>query len=149
MLFFKRVSTHADAEVLRNIRNACRSFMTRSSKYITAEQQTEWFKTAHLKYELYIVCAIEDSVIIVDIGFGVIHLESEQYLLTGGLTHDYRDKGLGLPLFQFLINNCKKQLPIRLEVQSGNLRAIKLYENLGFYCLGNEENDVLLMEFKN
>jgi ribosomal protein S18 acetylase RimI-like enzyme len=149
MLFFKRVLTHADAEVLRNIRNACRSFMTRSNEYITAEQQTEWFKTAHVKYDLYIVYAIENGVIIVDIGFGVIHLESEQYFLTGGLTPDYRGKGLGLPLFQFLINNCKKQLPIRLEVKSGNLRAIKLYENLGFYCIGNKESDALLMEFKN
>jgi len=46
MLVFKRVTTPAEAEILRTIRNECKDYMTRSTEYITPEQQAEWFKTA-------------------------------------------------------------------------------------------------------
>ena len=53
-LVFKRVTTLAEAEILRTIRNDCREYMTRSTNYITTEQQHQWFVDAHKKYELYI-----------------------------------------------------------------------------------------------
>lgn len=147
MLVFKRVTTPAEAEILRTIRNDCKDFMTRSTDYITPEQQAEWFKTAFKKYELYIAYYIEHGVVAVNAGFGVIHLENDQYLLTGGLTPDYRDKGLGTPLFKFLIDNCNKQLPIRLEVLKTNTRAFKTYEKLGFVITGEKEK-LFTMEYK-
>jgi ribosomal protein S18 acetylase RimI-like enzyme len=147
MLVFKRVTTLAEAEILRTIRNDCKDFMTRSTDYITPEQQAEWFKTAYKKYELYIAYAIEHGVVAVNAGFGVIHLENDQYLLTGGLTPDYRDKGLGTQLFKFLIDNCNKQLPIRLEVLKTNTRAFKTYERLGFVTTGENEK-IFTMEYK-
>ena len=147
MLVFKRVTTLAEAEILRTIRNDCKDFMTRSTDYITSEQQAEWFKTAYKKYELYIAYAIEHGVVVVNAGFGVIHLEDDQYLLTGGLTPDYRDKGLGTPLFKFLIDNCNKQLTIRLEVLKTNTRAFKTYERLGF-VITSENEKIFTMEYK-
>jgi ribosomal protein S18 acetylase RimI-like enzyme len=147
MLVFKRVTTPAEAEILRTIRNECKDFMTRSTDYITPEQQAEWFKTSFKKYELYIAYAIEHGVVAVNAGFGVIHLEHDQYLLTGGLTSDYRDKGLGTPLFKFLIDNCNKQLPIRLEVLKNNTRAFKTYEKLGFVTISENER-IFTMEYK-
>jgi len=148
MLVFKRVTTPAEAEILRTIRNDCKDYMTRSTDYITPVQQEEWFKTAYKKYELYIAYAIEHGAIAVNAGFGVIHLEPDQYLLTGGLTQDYRDKGLGTPLFKFLIDNCNKQLPIRLEVLKDNTRAYKTYEKLGFVPTGEVNDRVIFMEYK-
>ncbi len=147
MLVFKRVTTPAEAEILRTIRNDCKDFMTRSTDHITPEQQAEWFKTAFKKYELYIAYYIEHGVIAVNAGFGVIHLEDEQYLLTGGLTPDYRDKGLGAPLFKFLVDNCNKQLPIRLEVLKTNTRAFKTYEKLGF-VVTDENEKIYTMEYQ-
>ena len=38
-IVFKRVTTPAEAEILRTIRNKCREYMTRSTDYITPEQQ--------------------------------------------------------------------------------------------------------------
>lgn len=147
MLVFKRVTTAAEAEILRKIRNDCKDYMTRSTSLITYEQQQEWFKTAFKKYELYIVYYIEHGVCAVDAGFGVIHLNNEEYMLTGGLIPSYRDKGLGSSLFKFLIDNCNKQLPIRLEVLKTNTRAFKTYEKLGFIIIG--ENDrIFTMEYK-
>ena len=146
-LVFKRVTTPNEAEILRVIRNECRTFMTRSTEEITPEQQQAWFKTAYKKYELYIAYAIEHGVCIVDAGYGLIHLNDEEYLLSGGLVPQYRDKGLGSTLFKFLVDNCNKQIPIRLEVLKSNTRALKTYEKLGFVIDG-EDSKLFTMEYK-
>ena len=146
-IVFKRVTTPAEAEILRTIRNKCREYMTRSTDYITPEQQQEWFKTAFRKYDLYIAYAIEHGVCIVDAGFGVVHKNEDEFLLTGGLVPEYRDKGLGKVIFKFLVDQCHKSLPIRLEVLKTNTRAYKTYEGLNFKV--TDENDNLyFMEYQ-
>lgn len=146
-LVFKRVTTQAEAEILRAIRNECREYMTRNTDYITPEQQQEWFKTAHKKYELYIAYAIEHGVAVVDAGFGVVHKNETESLLTGGLLQEYRDKGLGKVIFKFLLDQCPKLLPIRLEVLKSNTRAFKTYEALNFKVIG-EDSRLFYMEYE-
>jgi ribosomal protein S18 acetylase RimI-like enzyme len=146
-IVFKRVTTPAEAEILRTIRNKCREYMTRSTDYITPEQQEEWFKTAFRKYDLYIAYAIEHGVCIVDAGFGVVHKNEDEFLLTGGLVPEYRDKGLGKVIFKFLVDQCHKSLPIRLEVLKTNTRAYKTYEGLNFKVTGENEK-LIFMEYQ-
>ena len=146
-IVFKRVTTPAEAEILRTIRNKCREYMTRSTDYITPEQQEVWFKTAFRKYDLYIAYAIEHGVCIVDAGFGVVHKNEDEFLLTGGLVPEYRDKGLGKVIFKFLVDQCHKSLPIRLEVLKTNTRAYKTYEGLNFRVTGENDN-LYFMEYQ-
>ena len=146
-LVFKRVTTSNEAEMLRVIRNQCKDYMTRNTSEITPEEQLEWFKTAYKKYELYIAYAVEYGACIVDAGYGLIHLNEKEYMLTGGLVPEYRDKGLGAILFKFLIDNCNKQIPIRLEVLKDNLRALKTYERLNFTTT-SETDKIFIMEYK-
>ena len=146
-IVFKRVTTPAEAEILRTIRNKCREYMTRSTEFITPEQQEEWFKTAFRKYDLYIAYAIEHGVCIVDAGFGVVHKNEDEFLLTGGLVPEYRDKGLGKVIFKFLVDQCHKSLPIRLEVLKTNTRAYKTYEGLNFKVTGENEK-LIFMEYQ-
>ena len=146
-IVFKRVTTPAEAEILRTIRNKCREYMTRSTDYINSEQQEEWFKTAFRKYDLYIAYAIEHGVCIVDAGFGVVHKNEDEFLLTGGLVPEYRDKGLGKVIFKFLVDQCHKSLPIRLEVLKTNTRAYKTYEGLNFKVTGENDN-LYFMEYQ-
>ena len=146
-IVFKRVTTPAEAEILRTIRNKCREYMTRSTDYITPEQQEVWFKTAFRKYDLYIAYAIEHGVCIVDAGFGVVHKNEDEFLLTGGLVPEYRDKGLGKVIFKFLVDQCHKSLPIRLEVLKTNTRAYKTYEGLNFSVTGENDN-LYFMEYQ-
>lgn len=146
-LVFKRVTTPAEAETLRVIRNKCKDFMTRSTEEISYEQQQEWFKTAYKKYELYIAYAVEYGACVVDAGYGLIHLNEGEYMLSGGLVPEYRDKGLGSILFKFLVDNCNKLQPIRLEVLKNNTRAFKTYEKLNFVVTG-ENDKVHFMEYK-
>ena len=146
-IVFKRVTTPAEAENLRVVRNQCREYMTRSTDFITPAQQEEWFKTAFRKYDLYIAYAIEHGVCIVDAGFGVVHKNEDEFLLTGGLVPEYRDKGLGKLIFKFLVDQCHKSLPIRLEVLKTNTRAIKTYEGLDFKVTGVSDK-LYLMEYQ-
>ena len=146
-IVFKRVTTPAEAEILRTIRNKCREYMTRSTDFITPEEQEEWFKTAFRKYDLYIAYAIEHGVCIVDAGFGVVHKNEDEFLLTGGLVPEYRDKGLGKVIFKFLVDQCHKSLPIRLEVLKTNTRAFKTYEGLNFRVAGENDN-LYFMEYQ-
>ena len=146
-IVFKRVTTPAEAEILRTIRNKCREYMTRSTDFITPEQQEVWFKTAFRKYDLYIAYAIEHGVCIVDAGFGVVHKNEDEFLLTGGLVPEYRDKGLGKIIFKFLVDQCHKSLHIRLEVLKTNTRAYKTYESLNFKVTGENDN-LYFMEYQ-
>ena len=147
MLVFKRVTTPAEAEILRTIRNKCREYMTRSTDFITPDQQEEWFKTAFKKYELYIAYSIEYGAKVLDAGFGVIHKNENEFLLTGGLVPEYRDKGLGKLVFKFLVDQCHKSLPIKLEVLKTNTRAFKTYEGLNFKVTG-EDDRLFYMEYQ-
>lgn len=146
-LVFKRVTTNSEAEILRVIRNDCREYMTRNSEYITEEMQQKWFKTAHKKYELYIAYGVEYGSIVVNAGFGVIHKNENDFMLTGGLLQGFRDKGLGKVLFKFLIDQCHKQTPIRLEVLKSNMRAFKTYEALNFKVI-SENDKIYTMEYE-
>ena len=132
MIYFKRVTSEADSQMLRNVRNQCREFMTRHSDFITEEQQKEWFKDAHKKYELYIAYTVEYGAIIYEVGFGVIHKCDDCFMLTGGLMPDSRGQGFGKKVFKFLMDQCHKSLPIRLELLKNNTAAFKTYKKLGF-----------------
>lgn len=128
-------------EDLRLIRNQCRDFMTRNKNIITQEEQKEWYnnidKTKLIPYLFY-----ENNKAI---GYGIIRIESDSCLLTGGLTEQFRDKGLGKILFNSLcLESNKMNKDIKLEVLKTNSRAFKLYKNLGFVITG-ESDDLYFM----
>ena len=147
IIVYKKVLTESDAETLRVIRNECRTFMTRSTDYITKEQQLNWFKTAAKKYDLYIAYEVLHGAIIVEVGYGVVHKNETESLVTGGLLPRYRDKGLGLPLFKFLTEQCDNSKPIKLEVLKTNTRAFMVYSKLGF-IVTSEDDRIYNMEYK-
>lgn len=147
-LFFKKVSTDEESELLRQIRNQCREYMTRNTNVITQEQQREWFKTAHDKYDLFLVYAIEYGASVTFAGYGVIHKNMTESLVTGGLLPDYRNRGLGGDLFKFLTDeSLKRKLPVRLEVLKTNQRAFKVYEKLSYTVTG-ETDKIYQMEYR-
>ncbi len=148
ILTFKKIDSIDDAEILRKIRNECREFMTEHNEYINEEQQKKWFKTANQKFDMYLAYLVEHGVIVVEAGYGLIHRNKNESLLTGGLLKDCRDKGLGFDLFKFLISECRKEVPIRLDVLKTNVRALNLYKKLGF-MIYQEDDNIFKMELKN
>lgn len=146
-LLFKKVTTEEEAELLRIIRNQCREYMTRNTDVITQDAQRMWFKTAHDKYDLFLVYAIEYGACITYAGYGVIHKNLSDSMVTGGFLPEYRNQGLGQALFKFLTDtSIKRNLPVRLEVLKTNQRAYKVYERLG-YTVYEETDKIYRMEY--
>lgn len=144
------VENFDDLQSVRKIRNDCKHFMTRYTKNITEEEQTNWFASLdHSKNWLFIVYKLYHGVASSVIGYGYNRIENDSILLTGGLIESERGKEHGRTLFSFLLEHAKSfKLPIKLEVLLTNIPAIKLYRSLGFIEI--EKNDLLIkMEYKN
>lgn len=144
------VENHQDLQSVRKIRNECKHFMTRYNKDITEEEQTKWFSTLDLEQNwLFVMYKTDYGVVSSVIGYGYNRIENNSVLLTGGLIENERGKEYGRALFSFLLEHAKKiKLPIKLEVLTNNVPAIKLYRSLGF--VETEQNELLIkMEYKN
>jgi GNAT superfamily N-acetyltransferase len=135
----------SDIEDLRLIRNQCRDFMTRNNNVITAEEQKKWYNSID-KNKLIPYLFLQDTD---KIGYGIIRIESDYCLLTGGLIENFRNKGLGYNLFNSLcLESNKLKKDIKLEVLKTNTRAFKLYEKMGFVVTA-ESDSLYFMKREN
>lgn len=124
-------------EVLRLIRNSCREFMTRNNKEISPEDQIAWFNKIDIMVQPFIFKL--DGL---PIGYGLLKIENNYALLSGGLIEDFRNKGYGKILFNMLIDKTLNiGLVPKLEVLKTNIRAVKTYRALGFETV--HDNDIL------
>ena len=139
----------SDIEVLRNVRNECKEFMTRNTSFIEAEQQKKWYENLNkIKNKVYLLNLIHHGVIGEVIGYGYIKIEDDYVLLSGGLIKEKRGSGYGKKLFKYLLENSLKfNLPIRLEVLKSNAVAISIYEKIGFKK-SDENEKIIKMEYK-
>jgi ribosomal protein S18 acetylase RimI-like enzyme len=137
-----------DLEILRRIRNDCKDFMTNNSDYINRDQQIDWYKNLDKSSNLVYLFKIEHLGTQIPVGYGLIKKTSDEAWLTGGLVSGYRDKGLGRILFSELIDISKRngKRPV-IEVLKENVRAISLYEKLGFSYTAETEK-IFLMEHR-
>lgn len=147
-VILKHVETFADVEVLRNVRNDCRSFMTRNNSYIGEEEQIEWFKNKSLDIEVFLLYNINHGVIFLPIGYALIKKESNCYSISGGIIEEYRDKGLGKELFSLILEQIPKGEIVELEVLKSNIRAYSLYKKIGFQQISDDDR-IITMRLKN
>lgn len=146
--FLSEVNTHDKAESLRLIRNECRTFMTNNTEEISPEQQKNWYENLDRSQMIpYLFVESVAGVCFLPIGYGILRVKDGVTLLTGGLKESQRNQGLGTELFLCLIDKAKEifNQPIHLEVRLDNLRAQKLYQNLGFKPC-HQTDDILQME---
>lgn len=149
MLVLKQIETLEEAQVLRNIRNQCKDYMTRDTSYISVEQQKRWFSSLSEKnqdYKIYLLYEVENGVICSAIGYGLIRKESGYSLISGGLIESCRGKGYGSTLFDYLIKNVDKGSDIKLEVLKNNTRAFVIYNRLGFRII-SDDGEIITMEY--
>lgn len=144
---FERVRTEDDAQIMRKIRNECRSFMTRNTKYISKRQQSIWYRSLDENvFKLYLAKA--DGV---NVGYGILRVENDVFLVTGGVVKSFRGKGIGKYIFQSLIDEAcviDSSKKIELEVLNTNKPAKSLYDKLGFIEIEKTER-ITKMEYKN
>lgn len=149
-LVLKRIESLEDFQILRNIRNECKDFMTRDTSYISEEQQKRWFERLQKEnfndIKVYLLYLVEMGVICAPIGYGLIRKEGGFSLVSGGLIESCRGKGYGSILFDYLIKNVDKDFPIKLEVLKKNTRAFIIYNKLGFRVV-KDDGEIITMEY--
>lgn len=126
------VVTVEQAQRVREIRNACRHYMTRDQRTISEEQQATWFALLPDNVQLYLLD---------DVGYGLVRTDDARSWLTGGLVPEARGRGFGETLFRDLIAASPAQ-PM-LEVLRGNTPAYNLYRKLGFIISDVFEREIL------
>jgi hypothetical protein len=128
-------ATEENFQDMRKIRNQCRKYMTRNNNTISKKQQINWFSSLNESTKPYLLVVNNNYV-----AYGIVKVENELILLTGGVSKKFRGLGYGEELFKLLILESKEfNLPIMLEVLKTNFRAKKLYFKLGFKIY--EEDD--------
>lgn len=140
------VETLQEVETMRQIRNACRFFMTRHTQEIQPHQQIAWWeKLDRTKVRPYLLRRGYEP-----IGYGLIRLDDKgREWLTGALLEEYRGNGYGKYLFCGLIHRCEGEC--WLEVWEYNVPARRLYESIGFKVqwatiAGNGDRTLLTMK---
>lgn len=121
-------------QIVREIRNECRMFMTRHVDEITQGQQAAWWsKFDHTRARLYLYMYPDLG----SVGFGYVRKDDhEKVWITGGLIDGARGQGLGRDIFRHLTAHSDV---VWLEVRKTNVRARRLYESLGYVCEGAED----------
>ena len=149
LVVMKPVKNAEEVEELRNIRNECRSFMTRHNQTISPQQQQEWCnKLDKDTNKLYLLHKVIDGVVSYIIGYGYIRVENNEVLLTGGLNESERGKGHGTQLFKYLVENAKQfKLPIKLELLKTNTRAFAVYNSIGFRVVHDDGQNIYMEYF--
>lgn len=143
------VNVPSHAELMRQMRNEVRQYMTGNQEEITEDQQQDWFLNWYLprwarnKDIGYIATFVDQPV-----GYGLITERDGEHWITGGLIEPARGKGLGRALFTMLTNRAHvlfEEPTVYLDVFESNKRAVQLYEKLGYLAV-KHERDVIVMK---
>jgi len=130
--YLQRVVGLEDAEVMRQIRNSCRQFMTRNTLEIGEDEQMIWFLTLENTTRPFLLVAdVENQP---KVGYGLIREIDGKLWLSGGILPEWRGQGLGKRLFAEMarIVNVVDKRTCWLEVRSSNSPARRTYQSLGF-----------------
>lgn len=126
-------SVDANAEHLRTlmeIRNECRSTMTRNVNEITWDEQTKWWRSTNRDaVRAYLFMTSEGTV-----GAGllrrIIEGEDDRVWITVMVREKHRKMGIGTSIYRYL--TCAALVPVWAEIRDDNAASIIAAERAGF-----------------
>jgi RimJ/RimL family protein N-acetyltransferase len=118
--------TLADAEALRQIRNACARWMTGHPHQVTVEQQRAWWASPQRRQSAIWLFDDPDGV---PVGFGLLRMRG-RWEATLGLLPDWRGQGHGTAIYRHLIARCPGDLYV--DVLVGNAASARAAQKAGF-----------------
>ena len=138
-LIVEIVTTAAQAEELRRLRNECREFMTRDTAEIAPEQQLEFLAgpLADGTARAYLLHRGPGQAAV---AYGMLRDDGDCLWLSCGVTEAERGSGLGALMVRFLTAGAGRG-PVRLEVWQDNEPARRVYERAGYAVTGSGIRD--------
>ena len=121
------VTTDADLETLRQIRNSGRQWMTRNTAEITPEQQRAWWKQFK-RISTGVWLFSESST---DIGYGLLRLEGDRVWCSLAVLPRHQGHGYGTAIYRWLALS-QPGWTIWAEILADNTPSIRACLRAGF-----------------
>lgn len=122
----RKVTTLADLERVREIRNDCRQWMTRDRRYIDAEQQRKWWEAVPRDLWLFDGAA-----------YALITERDRRRWISLGVAREHRGKGLGTAIYAHFPG-------VWAEIRRDNAASLRAAEKAG-YVVEREQGRVVVM----
>jgi ribosomal protein S18 acetylase RimI-like enzyme len=129
------VESLSEAMKVRNLRNACREYLTNCTDHIGILRQALWYfrHYRHAKnsenYRLYLTLDSQGSYV----GYGALSRDAEKLLITECVAAEYRNLGHGSWILDQLLRIAiTENRDVIAEIWATNHRSILLHERAGF-----------------
>ena len=126
-MLVSKVTTHAELEQVRQIRNACREWMTHDTGEIAPDDQVSWWQAA--ERELYLFDGV---------AYALLTERDGETWISLGVLPEHRGRGIGTRIYQLF--------PTALaEIRKDNQASRRAAEKAG-HKIVSETKDLVVMQ---
>lgn len=126
-MIVQQVTTVEDAQIVREIRNSVRQYMTRDTREITETAQAEWFNRQTGLLYLYYAELLDGTT--TPIGFGYLRDIEDVSWGTLALFPVWQNMGYGTQIYRHLISLTNR---LYIEIMADNISSMRAAINAGF-----------------
>lgn len=119
-MLVRRVIDPDDVELLREIRNSCREYMTHDTHHVTREQQADWWAAAPRRAYLYN-----------GVAFSYVSTRDGKPYITLGMLPEARGQGLGPQIYRH-VAELLAPLTVWADVNHSNVPSINAAARAGW-----------------
>lgn len=132
------ITTEAEVETLRVIRNSGRQWMTRDTAEITQEQQRAWWAEGAGDRIVFLFREAQT-----DVGYGLLRRESDRWWCSLAVLPMHQRQGYGSRIYRFLALSVSD--PVWAEILADNTPSIRAALRAGFQIAHAEDRLVVLV----
>jgi RimJ/RimL family protein N-acetyltransferase len=140
MLQARPVTTEQDVEMLRQVRNSGRQWMTRHTDAISPEQQAAWW--AQLDHASVKVWLFSESA--TDIGYGLVRLEKGRAWCSLAVLPRYQGQGYGTQIYRWLALS-QPQWDMWAEIYADNTPSLRAALKAGYQLAHASDKTAVLV----
>lgn len=126
-MLVSRVQTPAEVERVREIRNACREWMTYDTHEIGTDEQESWWNAGE-----------RDLYLFDNVAYALITERDGKKWISLGVLPEHRGKGLGTRIYEFLSQN------VFAEIRTDNVASRRSAEKAGYRVVSESEGLVVM-----
>lgn len=127
------------AQIVREIRNSVRQYMTRHTDFITPEQQEKWFYSYidDIDQELYLYYDIHNCCV----GYGYVKKMNSKYWGSLAVKQEFQGRGFGTQIYKDMINQTSE---LWIEIYTHNQESISAAVEAGFQLVDVQDKVVIM-----
>lgn len=132
------ITTLEQAQILREIRNELRQYMTRDTKFITPDTQAQWFKTYILSDGAAYLYRNEYDCIV---GYGYVRVVDDKAWGSLAVKPEFQGRGYGTQIYKHMIAIAGE---LWIEIYADNVESLGAAVKAGFVMVDTQDKIVVL-----